>query len=494
MSIKNDLNRQNNKEKIIIYGAGELGRKTYEHLKEKNMHIVAFLDKKTTGKIEAIPVLSPYEELLDLKERAAAIVIICLSAGNEHRQIADDLYENGYKKIVFLPLNYSMPYTMKIRLTQLYNRALIGEAIWNDVKEYDEYVRIEWRDAAVIREDKGWIWVWINQEILFSEDYFNWKGDKKKIHLVNDGVDTNLNAYYWYHELFDYIDGIRPDCQEYLSIFNMQQGSKAGTEKLYDREKLVADLNQKLSYGLEFFIEAASEAIWNSKGYFNLCGGHHRTVFLQHKGYVYYPVKMQKEDYIVWKNQYCLEQLEEYIDKNNIKKTYVPVPHPYFINFPYLRESWGPTILGDILRYLGAIRLNDKKVIDISQYEGYFARAAKRMCAKDVLFYCADPTILSFANKLFKLLNIEDIRTTHIQDKVSGECNDADIIFGMLNTKEFVKKNYLRTFEGILFAEHYLDDENFIEIVLHETRMNHYKSIHQETFQGRMLEVGVFER
>lgn len=493
--MKNDLNQPNNdEEKIIIYGAGELGKQVYEHLKEKNVHIVAFLDKKATGKIDGILILPPYDESLDLKERAGAIVIICLNAGDEHKCIADELYYNGYKKIVFLPLNYAMLYNTKIRLTQLYNKALTGEAIWSDVQSYDEYICIEWRDDAVIREDREWIWVWINQEILFSEDYFNWKGDKKKIHLINDGVDVNLNAYYWYHELFDYIDGIKSDCQEYLSIFNIRQETKMGVDKVCNREKLVADLNQKLSYGLEFFIEAAPEVTWNNKGYFNLVGGHHRTIFLQHKGYVYYPVKMQKEDYIVWKNRDDLEQLTDYIDKNKIENTYVPVPHPYFINFPHLRENWGPTVLGDVLRYLGPIRLNNKKVIDISQYEGYFARVTKRMCAEDVLFYCVDHTILSLASEIFKLLKIENIRMTDLLDSILEECNNADIIFGMLNTRELLKNKCLQTFEGMLFAEHYLDEDYFVEAILQETGMNHYKSIHREIFQGRMVEVGVFER
>lgn len=492
--MKNDLDQLDNTEKIIIYGAGKLGRQVYEHLRRKNMHIVAFLDKKVTGKIDGISVLSPYDKSLDLRERASAIVIICLNAGNEHKRIADDLYLNGYKKIVFLPLNYAMPYETKIRLTHLYNQALAGEVIWSEVEQYKEYLHMKWRDDAVIRENREWIWVWINQEILFSEDYFNWKGDKKKIQLTNDGVDVNLNAYYWCHELFDFIDGVKTDCQEYLSIFNIQQDTKAAIDKICDREKLVADLNQKLSYGLEFFIEAAPEVAWNSKGYFNLVGGHHRTVFLQHKGYVYYPVKMQKEDYAVWKNQNCLKQITDHIDKNNIENTYVPVPHPYFINFPHLRENWGPTILGDVLRCLGAIRLKGKKVIDISQYEGYFARVVKRMYAENVLFYCADYTILSFVSELFKLLKIEDIRTTDSLDSISGECNNADIIFGMLNTRELLKNGCLKNFKGILFTEHYLDDVHFVEVVSHETGMNRYKSIHREIFQGRMLEVGAFER
>ena len=284
--MKGELEGKNNKEKVVVYGAGELGRQTYERLKEKNVCTIAFLDKKATGKIDGIPILSPSDKALTLIERAVAVVVICLKAGNEHRQIADDLYLNGYKKIMFLPLNYAMPYNTKIRLTQLYNKALDGEIVWSDVKEYDEYICIEWRDDAVIREEREWVRVWINQEILFSEDYVNWKGDMEKIHLVNEGIDVNLNAYYWNHELFDYIDGIRSECKDYLSIFNIQQGTKGEIEKICDRERLVADLNQKLSYGLDFFIEAASEVAWNNKGYFNLVGGHHRTIFLQHRGYV----------------------------------------------------------------------------------------------------------------------------------------------------------------------------------------------------------------
>lgn len=493
MTDKKDLRQCNDINKIFIYGAGELGRQTYECLKGTQVQVIAFLDKKAIGKIDEIPILSPYDVSLSIKEKESSIVIICLNAGNKHREIADDLYVNGYSKIIFLPLNYAMSYDKKIQLTRLYNKALIGEDIWRDVRSYEEYVHVAFDDAAVIREDDEWIWVWINQEILFSENYFQWNGDRSKVHIVNNGVDVNLNTYYWCHELFDYIDGVRSDCQMYLSMFGILQSTRAGIDKVCDREKLVNDLNQKLSYGMEFFIEAAPVVAWNSKGYFNLVGGHHRTIFLQHKGYVFYPVKMKRSDYSVWRNKDCLEELTQYINECSIQNTYVPVPHPCFMNFPYLRECWGPTILGDILRYLGAIRLTGKKVIDVSQYEGYFARVAKRMCAENVWFYCADSKILSFADKLFKLLKINDIRMTNNQDNVMEECNDANIIFGMLNTRELMKNGCLQSFKGMLFAEHYLDDDNFVEGVLQMTQMKSYRSIQRETFQGRMLEIGVFE-
>lgn len=490
---KDNLGEQNDIKKIFIYGAGELGRRTYERLKAKHMHVIAFLDKKATGVINGIPVLSPYDESLSAKEKADNIVLICLNAGNEHRQIADDLYFNGYKKIVFLPLKYAMLYDKKIQLTQLYNKALVGEDIWNDVRQYEEYIHIKFDADAVIREDDEWIWAWINQEILFSEDHFRWNRDKSKIHFVNNGVDVNLNTYYWIHELFDYIDGVRSDCQMYLSIFEIKQGTREGIDKICDREQLVADLNQKLSYGLEFFVEAAAEVSWNNKGYFNLVGGHHRTIFLQHRDYVYYPVKMQKEDYRVWKNQECLEKIKGYIDKNNIENTYVPVPHPYFMNFPHLRESWGPTILGDVLRYIGPIRLEGKKIIDVSQYEGYFARMARRMCAEKIQFYCDTERVLYLAKKLFELLNIEKIEIMEDVSALSKECKDADMVFGMLNTENIVKKGWLRNFRGTLFSEFCTEDKGFIDMVLKNTEMKQYKTLHREMFDGRMLEVGVFE-
>ena len=493
MTINNGLKQQNNSERIIIYGAGELGRRTCACLKERNMQIVAFLDKKVMGKIDETLVLSPYDEFLTLEERAIDVVIICINAGNDHRQIADELYANGYKKIVFLPLNYAMPYDTKIQLTQLYNKALSGEFIWSDVREYDEYIEREWCEDAVIREHGEWVWVWMNHEILFSEDYFNWKGDKEKILLVNDGKDVNLNAYYWYHELFDYIDGIKQDCQNYLSIFAIQQNTKKGIDKICDREKLVIDLNLKLSYGLEFFVEAASEVSWNSKGYCNLVGGHHRTIFLQHKGYVYYPVKMQKKDYIIWKNHDCLEDVINYIEKCNIENTYAPVPHPYFINFPHLRENWGPTILGDILRYIGPIRLEGKKIIDVSQYEGYFARVARRMCAEKIQFYCDTEKILYLAKKLFKLLHINNIETKKDINVLSKECEDADIIFSMLNTEDIVKKGLLRNFKGKLFSEFCTEYKGYVDMVINHTEMKQYQSLHREVFDGKLLEVGVFE-
>ncbi len=481
------------KNKYILYAGGELGRNTLSKLQANNNEVICFLDKKAKGVFENVKILMPDTDELDNKIKEESIVVICLNAGMLHKEVAEELYALGFEKIVFLPMEYSINYEEKIELTNLYNRALKGEDIGDKVKPYAVYRENKYKDSATIRCEDGWRLIWVGQEILFSENKLEWSGDRSKIHMINDGIDVNLNVYYWFHNLFDYLDGDREECDSYLSIFKLEANTEAAIRKLQDRERLYSVLKKHRANGLGFFIEAASEAKWNKKGYFNIAGGNHRTICLQHLGYVYYPVKINENDYKIWKNENCLHEVIEYIKNENIGQTYVPIPHPCFKDFPYQREEGGKTILGDILRYLGPIRLDGMKVVDASQYEGYFARATKRMCADKVMFYSNEEKVRGLAEQLFKLLYVESIEMIDNVDGLRIECEKADILFGMLNTPMLLEMNCLKNFSGKLFSEFYIEDSSFIELILKNTKMNQYTSLQRKVFQGKMLEVGVFE-
>ena len=476
----------------ILYGAGELGRNTFLKLNEKKVCVIAFLDKKESGTVMGVPVLPLDTTDLTLEKKKEVVVVICLSDGMLHREVAETVYLYGFEKILFLPMEYQISSVEKKILTNRYNRVLAGEDVYEEIENYTIYRKLRWKDGAVIRNEEKCIVAWVGQEILFSEDVERWTGDLSKINIVNDGVDVNLNTYCWIHELYDFFDGKRNECNNYLRIYGLQQGEQNATKKIRDKERLYLSLKREIGMGSDFFIEAAPEVMWNEKGYFNLVGGHHRTVFQQHRGNVSYPVRIKNEDYQIWENKDKLAKIIEFIKQNHIYKTYVPIPHPYFANFAYQREAGNPSVLSSILQYLGPRRLDNEQILDVSQYEGYFARVTKRMCAQDVKIYNEDAIMSEFIKMVCDLLYIKDIEVLNNDDKhLKTICEEADIIFGMANTRMLLEKGHLRTFSGKLFIEFDIEDAQILTMIREKTNLNNYKPLHREVFQGKLLETGV---
>ncbi|MFR2694497.1 MAG: hypothetical protein ACLTBV_31760 [Enterocloster bolteae] len=61
-------------------------------------------------------------------------------------------------------------------------------------------------------------------------------------------------------------------------------------------------MQHELNCGMDFFINHPAKAKWNSKGYFNLIDGHHRTTFLYYSGITKIPVQITRGDYESWCN------------------------------------------------------------------------------------------------------------------------------------------------------------------------------------------------
>ena len=63
----------------------------------------------------------------------------------------------------------------------------------------------------------------------------------------------------------------------------------------------------------------------------------------------------------------------------------------------------------------------------------------------------------------------------------------------MLHTLFLLETGCLEMFSGKLFSEFYVEDDTFQEMILNNTKMNHYTVLQRKVFQGKMLEIGVFE-
>lgn len=472
----------------IIYGCGEMGQRICDSLQDGQSEIQCFFDKGKHGKYKEIPICLPREKKL-MGFSFEPVIIISLSDGTKHKEIVEELYSIGYIYFVFIPLGYMLDAEKKIQLTEQYNKVLEGNNIINEIEKYDIICSNKNIIRGIIKKSGECVWVWMSHEILYSENIYSWTGDMTKIRCVNNGIDVNLNQYYWYHELFDYLEGKRTECNSYLSIFNYN--AESATEKIKNREKLYNDLKMNLQHGMEFFKLAAPGGVWNENAYFNIIGGNHRTVFLQHQGFLYYPIKISKSDFTHWMNEPCLNKILEYMEREDIKETYVPIPHPYFFEFPSKRENRKETVLKSILKYFGPIRLKGKRVVDASQYQGYFARVSSRMQAEYVSCFSEDAI---FCMLIMGLLHIKNVELVYSMEELRNRCHKADYVFAMANIKKVLDTDLLTNYEGELFIESEQIDDSLIKQIYVKTSLDYFEILHRGILDGRQYEIAVFKK
>ena len=475
----------------ILYGAGELGEKTLTTFINHGMHVSAVIDQKKRG----VLLNTPIYDLKDIKnyfesELSDFIVLICLNAGTLHKEVAENLFHVGFRKIVFLPISYPLDFNTKVHLTKLFNMCLSGVDISKDVQDYEVYRNYHWAESAKIDDNDSYVTAWIGEEIFFSEDKRNWHGDKTKINSLNERRDFNLNSYSQMHNLFDYLDGKTSDYHPYISSRSVSPNSAKIQSILEDRSHLYHMLNENLSYGLDFFIEAAPDVSWNKHGYFNIIGGNHRTIFLQHQGWRFYPAKMAPKDYAHWLNNDELVRTQLFIKKHNIQSTYTSIPHPCFLDFPSIENKRGDTTLAAVLRFLGPIWLENKKILDMSQYEGCFSRTCRRLKAADVVHLDLCKQSLEFSKQLARLLHITNIDFSCDEIKLK-QISNFDIIFAMQNAHQLLYFDSIRDFKGMLFIEFPCENQQLVDELLEKSGLSTYTKLSQKFITGCQMEVGV---
>lgn len=478
----------------LLYGAGELGKNTLQKFLQNNLSVLAFIDQNISGKVCGITT-DCLENIASLfyDQKESLTTIICLNAGTQHKDVAQRLFTFGFRKIVFLPIGYPLDYRTKTELTNLYNKALRAVDVASDVKDYFIYQGYHWKETAKVKNFESECICWLGEELLFSENQRDWKGERNNIHILNNMRDVNMNSLVQMHNLYLYLDGKINSCDIYLSFYPLLFRSQKAQEVLIDRKNLYLELNDNLRHGLDFFIEAAPSAIWNHHGYFNIVGGNHRTTFLQHKGWRFYPVKISAESYEYWLNKDALKDIISFISKHNITTTYVPIPHPCFMDFPSVEDKHGVTALSSILSFLGPIWLQGKKILDISQYEGVFARTAKRLRAEHIVCYNKSNILLEFSSKLANLLRISGIEFTSNERDISQHIDKFDIVFAMKNIELLLSYPSFQKFKGVLFVEFNPDDKMFIHNILSNTNLISYQKLYQKIVSGYPVEVGVFQ-
>ena len=361
---------------IFIYGGGEQGNIVTRKLMTQGFYVFAGLDKYKSG-TNIINNICTYRlgTEPDFIEKKEGVVIICVANGLLHKSIAEELYQKGYRYIVFLPLEYDISSSDKVKLTRLYND------ITNPVSKIEETSLLcEYRTyktynfeftKAILEEDEDYITTFINLEILNSVSYELCEGDKTKIASKLKYRDINI-VLHPYIDLYAYYDLENKSLYRYFDTLSLQRDEDEKKREIVKREKLYRIFKSELQKGMQFFISSAPVVQRNPNGYFNLAQGHHRTLFLLKEEHTIFPVKMKKNDFKEWCNIEIYQELRKWILENGIEKTYAPIPHPGMQDFPAEHERFGKTRLQKILNEVKGMQ--DKTVLEYGDTEGYFSR------------------------------------------------------------------------------------------------------------------------
>lgn len=472
---------------FIIYGGGEVGNICTRNLLERGYNVTAGLDKRKEGPnvIQGIYTYCLGVEQISLLEKENSIVVICLADGMLHKSVADDLYKRGYQNIVFLPMVHSICAGEKRRLTALYNRILdgselCGEEDWIYPYSYYKNPQLESMNGVFGETEDSYI-VYLRLEELFSESYELWKGDKSKVFVKLEHKDKSIMLHP-YLSMFKYFLLEIPSCEAYFAASRIERSDDEKKKEIIKREKLYSIFKKELEKGMEFFLSAAPPVIRNPQNYYNLVGGHHRTLFLLSEGKTLFPVKMKKDDFVYWCNEESFIELRNFIYENEVESTYAPISHPAFLNFPSRSENFGETKLQAIIEFLEREKISKFSVLESEISEGYFSRFLLHAGALSANYISNDVNKRELVQKIAKLKYIlEPEFMCRSWNETLGKAYDVVLALDfesmedLLDIWNAVTRKYL-------FVE--VADVSKLEDVLERTDFREIEIIHKEFREG----------
>lgn len=325
--------------KILLYGAATRGSIILEILKKKGYLVEAFIDQRAP-EIKSycnLPVYTIEHLKILLPNKTEYVVYIDLKNVFEHDSVAIELYNAGFKNLIFRP-----------------GRVLLGtgnetEIFMNDI--YDELVAENFNNSIALYPVDEIRFPQIKDFSLLSEiansEYCIVKLPTVMVYSDLEAKTSkweNISVYglYPHISLFEDFSGQKPNgTKSYIEMCESAAQKKQVeiTEKwresvLKNRAEVYDRMQLSYDYDMNFFERNAVEAKWNDAGYFNICSGKHRCAFLIAKGTNYIILKVKKDDYQKFINDSSAQLVQKYIIENKLLRLHAPIEYPLFINYP----------------------------------------------------------------------------------------------------------------------------------------------------------------
>lgn len=429
------------------------------------------------------------------------ILFIAFQNALQHDDVAEDMYLQGFKDILFLPTCGCINDKKADLLRRMYNAMLYGNI--DETIELPSYWEVKNKELrirnGVIAEGQGMVTFWARIENIFVNDVC-----KKKDQYGLQYYGANLALTEHYRSLFELMEG-REKCRKYLSEYFEAQSyldadKKIITEKIIDRYQLFLMYKRELNKGMDFFISSASIVEGNAFGGLHIKEGLHRAVFLVTQNLAYLPVMMREKEFNNIYSENALERVRDFFVQENIKRTVTPIAHPAFYQFPAERENTEPSVLTTVNRFLGIKGIQGKRILDMSDYNSYFARnAGRRSCrnaAKEIESWEDNETRFELACLYNDLLGIKNVKVS------GGSCpafeKEYDIVFlmGKLEEMSDSMEWLMRLGKNVREALFFEADADDVEVkknkIMSATDFNKYVRVHRYYDGLKKREVGVF--
>lgn len=446
---------------IGIYGYNKRGKYIKEFLEGKGKKKIFFIDQNAKNILQEN--VYPIENLRGINQKENIVIIISLQNAVAHKDVSEEINKIGIEKIIFLPVGekYSEKETMTLR--KYYNELISGIADTGaELPLYSQTIsKIKIKNAnGIISQNMNFTVFWMNIHNLYITDDKECFVDADESYL---GKPVILADYY--QAFFRFLKDAENNelVEKYMRIQGYKKLDGSYDDKiLAGRHELWSLYREEINVGMEFFCSSPVRVQPNDRGGFDVLDGLHRTTFLYMKDLKYIPVILKTEVFQEWYTESNLDRLKKYMEKNAIHKLRTPIEHPAFYHFPCEREKQEPSVLSAIQKYIGKLDSEMWDVIDISDYNSYFARMmSKRKRKPGSGHICAvetDEKMFTLAKYINEVLHIKDVEIILQKDILKLPERKYKVVFAL---ERWSGKNFSR--EVIEFIDRITEETLFWE-------------------------------
>lgn len=285
---------------ICLYGCNKNAINMNRNLKKAGLTVKYIIDKRAGDVNEAKLVdLASFERMLRNDEEQWCI-IICLQNGRIHDEIAMQFHQMGIDNLIYIPMREGYNRYALNEIRQCYMEVFYGSVQPN--KAIPTYQKLnEDKDIVKIVGENIVLYVPVELVYVGKPEFADLNGVKGQ--GLKKFFDKRIAELKFYNDLYEYVFKKGKYPKEYVRNCTR---NKNEDEYIKDRIDLYRLMKHKVYDDPYFFLYSPASAQWNENGYFNLIDGHHRVNFLYNVGYKKIPIIVNKSDYDLYKQYYCI--------------------------------------------------------------------------------------------------------------------------------------------------------------------------------------------
>lgn len=279
--------------KIYLYACNAICLNAAKKMKMQGFSKVSIIDREQKD-VQDIKCYS-FSNYLETVCEADDVVIICLTDGEKHYDVAKTLYDYGIENILYIPIVSAIDMWNTNILRDKYNNFFFGYYdVLNNIPRFDPMIS----KYKIIKKYPEGIVFWCPCDILFTmtEEQLNQNvapSVREHFDIVLKYANLPIRNYQPYVELFNYLVDGKGNLDEYLTLF---AGGKPETH-LANRIALYNNYEYATKYDPLFFVLSPLRGKLAEDGKIHVVDGLHRAHYLMRKGYEALPIYLEQEEY-----------------------------------------------------------------------------------------------------------------------------------------------------------------------------------------------------